>query len=242
MATITGFTAERMSEIEGASIIDGIVVGDNLILTKHNGEQIEAGPVVGPQGPQGETGPPGFSFIPGQLLMWPTTVLPNEATYGKWVWADGAVYLEADYPIAASHINIAWKTFAGASNPGTGNFRVPDFRGLIPAGLDQMPGGARANRMTRAVAITIAAKTGEETHVISIPEIPAHNHGGGSHTHGIPSGNLGPSASMLQWGSNAQADMNTRSSGTIISTEGGGGAHENVQPTVFIPYIVKLDD
>jgi hypothetical protein len=30
--------------------------------------------------------------------------------------------------------------------------------------------------------------------------------------------------------------------GISIQASGGGGAHENVQPTVFVPYIVKLDD
>lgn len=228
MATVTGYTAERMAEIEGASIIDGQVVGNNLILTTHNGTQINAGPVVGPQGPQGETGPPGFSFIPGQLLMWPNTVLPNEATYGKWVWADGAVYLVATYPIAAGHIHFAWKTFAGAADPGAGYFRVPDFRGLVPAGLDQMPGGVRANRMTRAVAISIAAKTGEETHVITINEMPSHRH----------DGVLQIDSSNLKGGSGSG---NVGQAGSTQYT-GGGAAHENVQPTVFIPYIVKLDD
>jgi microcystin-dependent protein len=228
MATVTGFTAERMSEIEGASIISGAIVGNDLILIKHNGEQIDAGYVVGPQGPQGETGPPGFSFIPGQLLIWPNNVLPVEATYGKWVWADGAAYLEEDYPIASGNINVAWKTFAGAANPGAGYFRVPDLRGLVPAGLDQMPGGSRANRMTRSLAITIAAKTGEETHVITINEMPSHRHDG-----------------VLQIdSSNAKGGSGSVNIGQAGSTQytGGGAAHENVQPTVFIPYIVKLDD
>jgi hypothetical protein len=53
MATVTGLTAERMLEIEGASIVDGEVVGDHLILTRHDGTQIDAGSVVGPPGPSG---------------------------------------------------------------------------------------------------------------------------------------------------------------------------------------------
>ena len=53
MATVTGLTAERMLAIEGASVVDGEVIGNNLILTKHDGSQIDAGPVIGPQGPAG---------------------------------------------------------------------------------------------------------------------------------------------------------------------------------------------
>lgn len=53
MATITGLTADRMLAIEAGTVIDGEVVGDHLILTKHDGTQIDAGPVVGPAGPAG---------------------------------------------------------------------------------------------------------------------------------------------------------------------------------------------
>jgi len=53
MATVTGLTADRMLAIEAASIVDGEVVGDHLILTKHDGSQIDAGVVTGPAGPTG---------------------------------------------------------------------------------------------------------------------------------------------------------------------------------------------
>lgn len=56
MATITGLTAERMEAIEAACIIDGDVIGDNLILTRHDATTINAGSVRGPQGIQGPVG------------------------------------------------------------------------------------------------------------------------------------------------------------------------------------------
>jgi hypothetical protein len=59
MATVTGLTAERMLAIEGASVIDGEVLADHLILTKFDGTQIDAGNVVGPTGPTGPQGDPG---------------------------------------------------------------------------------------------------------------------------------------------------------------------------------------
>lgn len=225
MATVTGLTAERMMEIEGASVVSGEIDGANhLILTRFDGTTIDAGEL--PPGPTGPQGPSGVSSIPGEIKAWPSDTLPNQSLYGKWVWADGAVYSSATYPIAAAHIHANWRTAHGLSDPGAGNFRVPDLRGLVLAGLDQMPGGLRANRMTRSVAITIAAKTGEETHIITVNEMPAHVHSGGS-----PAGS---NATGAQGGSNASAVGNTGSAG-------GGVAHENVQPTVFVPYIVRLD-
>lgn len=56
MATVTGFTAARMLEIENSTIVDGNVVGDNLILITRGGTQIPAGSVRGPQGIQGPVG------------------------------------------------------------------------------------------------------------------------------------------------------------------------------------------
>lgn len=253
MATITGLTAARMLEIEAASIVDGDVVGGNLILTKQDGTTVNAGPVTGPAGPAGPIGPAGINSIPGEVKLWPGATLPALGTYGKWVWANGAVYSIATYPVAAGHIDDAWDTFGGASSPGAGNFRVPDLRGLVAAGLDQMPGDAgRANRMTRAVAITIAGKTGEETHIVTVAEMPAHNHPviDPGHYHILKGGVRGSGVyQQVDIGSDYNYMEAIGDSGTILpavtgislGNTGGGGAHENVQPTVMVPYIVRLD-
>lgn len=270
MATITGLTADRMLAIEAASVVDGEIIGGNLILTKHDGSEINAGPVLGPPGPVGPVGP--VSSIPGEVKLWPGSALPDPVKYGKWVWADGAIYVVATYPLAAANIATQWRTFSGASDPGASNFRVPDVRGLAPVGLDAMPGGARANRMTRAVAITLAGRAGEETHIISVAEEPVHAHGPGSltvaaHAHGygnhlhqmsgqansvVLGGTGGLGGSDLLHIGNAALGNTTQYSGNVIGAEapavnsgatannGGGNAHENVQPTVFVPYIVCL--
>jgi hypothetical protein len=58
MATITGLTAERMLEIEAASVVDGDIVGDDLVLARRDGSLINAGSVrgsIGPEGPMGSS-------------------------------------------------------------------------------------------------------------------------------------------------------------------------------------------
>lgn len=50
MATVTGLTAARMAAIEAASIVDGEVVGDDLILTRHDSTTVNAGNVRGTSG------------------------------------------------------------------------------------------------------------------------------------------------------------------------------------------------
>lgn len=59
MATVTGLTAARMLAIEAASVVDGDISGDNLILTKHDGSTINAGNVRGPAGTDGADAAPG---------------------------------------------------------------------------------------------------------------------------------------------------------------------------------------
>jgi microcystin-dependent protein len=242
MATITGLTAERMLEIEGSSVVEGEIVDGHLILRTFSGTEIDAGPL--PPGPVGPVGPSGGQ-IPGEIKLWPGDVLPVLALYGRWVWADGAVYDTPLYPKAAGHIAPAWRTFAGASDPGPNKFRVPDFRGLVPAGMDAMPAGARANRLTRAVSIVLAGKTGVELYPITVQEMPPHAHPytdpGHAHSqYGYPgsqtSGGPGAAASDLLTSTGPAV------TGITINNTGGGQGHETMQPTVFVPYIVKLDD
>lgn len=65
MATITGFTAERMLVIEKETVIDGEVVGNNLHLIQRGGVVIDAGNVRGPQGVPGTNGTNGAQGPPG---------------------------------------------------------------------------------------------------------------------------------------------------------------------------------
>jgi microcystin-dependent protein len=246
MATITGLTAERMLEIEGATVIGGeIDVNDHLILHKHDGTTVDTGPL--PAGPQGPAGPMG-GMIPGEVKLWPGDVLPDVVDFGNWAWTDGAVYVVADYPLAAANIATQWRTFGGASDPGASNFRVPDLRGLTPAGLDAMPGGSRANRLTRSVSIVIAGRTGEEQHVITIPEMASHGHPvtDPGHTHRVTSFMVyeGDNSGWRQdsLGPGYAPTTTLAQTGITIGNSGGGQAHENMQPTVFVPWIVKLDD
>ena len=50
---VDGFTAERMLEIENTTVVDGEVVGDDLILQRRDAVEINAGNVRGPDGPDG---------------------------------------------------------------------------------------------------------------------------------------------------------------------------------------------
>jgi len=227
-------------------------------------------PATTPWVPLWDTGAgtaPQVPSIPGEVKLWGGKVLPDLTKYGKWVWADGTAYSSTTYPEASNNIAPEWKTAHGQTDPGAGMFRVPDLRGLTPCGLDQMPGGTRANRTTRSVAITVAAKTGEEYHVVTLAETPAHAHSVSDPTHGhgvsdpthihaltnygfnyhggtgAPDG-YGDSPWMVSMTTDYRATgigISGAATGISIQNAGGGGAHETMQPTVFVPYIVRLD-
>lgn len=46
MATVTVYTAARMKAIEDGTIVSAEIVDDNLIFTKFDGTQVDAGPVL----------------------------------------------------------------------------------------------------------------------------------------------------------------------------------------------------
>lgn len=54
--TVTGFTATRMLEIEQASVVNGFIQGDSLVLQTRGGDEIVTGNVRGPQGVKGDAG------------------------------------------------------------------------------------------------------------------------------------------------------------------------------------------
>lgn len=56
MATVNGLTAEAMIAIRDSVVVDGEIVGDDLILKTYDNTEINAGDVRGPQGIQGPAG------------------------------------------------------------------------------------------------------------------------------------------------------------------------------------------
>jgi microcystin-dependent protein len=76
---------------------------------------------------------------------------------------------------------------------GSTTFNVPDLRGRIPAGQDDM-GGTPANRLTDQPGgvdgSILGASGGDEVHTLTTAEMPSHTHTGttasdGSHSHSV---------------------------------------------------------
>jgi microcystin-dependent protein len=143
-----------------------------------------------------------------------------------YLWCDGAAVSRSTY----SALFTALGTTFG-SGDGSTTFNVPDLRGRVPLGKDNM-GGSTASRVTSAStnggnATTLGGAGGAETHTLSTTEIPAHTH----------SYNNPNSLSAGSAYSNASANALGNSAST--GSTGGGSAHSNTPPWLAINYIIK---
>lgn len=129
------------------------------------------------------------------------------------------------------------------SGDGSTTFNLPDLRGRVIAGQDDM-GGSSANRLTGVTGSVdgdvLGGSGGTETHTLTVAEMPSHGHKiadgtGGAGTNTWPEGTAGIAGMDTQTG-------NYVTSGALIQhieNTGGGGAHNNVQPTFILNYIIR---
>jgi len=135
------------------------------------------------------------------------------------------------------------------SGDGSTTFNLPDLRGCVAAGKDDM-GGTAANRITNTdgvVGTTLGSSGGEQTHTLITAELAAHSHTASvtdpSHYHAQNGSTWGfPGGNGVGVGSTGFAAVNTTSATTGISVSnanaGGGGAHNNLQPTMILNKII----
>jgi microcystin-dependent protein len=174
---------------------------------------------------------------PGTVVSYAGAIAPE-----GWLLCDGGSYSRtaALYKALADAVGI---TFGGDEN----TFRVPDLRGRGAIGAGQ---GTGLSNRTRGQTV------GAETHTLTLNEMPAHDHTGttstnGSHSHSTS----GAAASDDGGGSDTHFALGDNDAGrgwpgvTInsagshshtIPLQGGGVAHNNMQPSLVMNYIIKL--
>ena len=173
----------------------------------------------------GAAAPAGYLLCAGQLI--------SRTTYAALFAAIGITY---------------------GSGDGSTTFKVPDLRGRVVAGRDNMDGDS-ANRLTGQsgglAGDILGNGGGAETHTLTLAQAPQDNHTvaipevaikvGVSNAHA----SIGTGAIQLADGDRSTYPVASFGAATFPATNvsvsggGGGGAHNNVQPTIILNYIIK---
>lgn len=159
-----------------------------------------------------------------------------------WLLCYGQLVSTTTYP----NLYAAIGTTYGSSS---GNFGIPDLRGTIPAGVDNM-GGSAAGRITNSggdsgIAGTVLGASGgsqfltSHTHTANVTD-PGH-------THPISpadalvlydSGNANPGSSEVH-AFGPLSILSATTGITVSNSDDGAGSSQNVQPTIMLNYIIK---
>lgn len=235
MATVTGLTAARMLSIEANSVVDGDIVGNDLILTKHSGATINAGNVRGPQGPTGPTGEVSTAALDAAILAaLPVGVILDyieTSAPAKWLAMTGQTIPngQTDYP------NL-WAKLPASMKSGS-NIVFPDTRGRVvvnhnsaDADFDTIGevGGSKTHTLTQAELpnATITINPPSTSVAIDPPSTTSSSAGSHSHTYNVQNGDV-----IITEASSGVTTI-AASGDTTTATTGSAGSHSH---TVDIP-------
>lgn len=153
----------------------------------------------------------------GTILMYAGTAVPN----GYLLCNGQAVSRTGDYADLYAAIGVQY-----GDGDGVDTFNVPDFRGRVPVGTGE--GSGLTTRIT-------GDSFGAEEHAMTVDEMPAHSHierifdtGAGS-TYGVRA-----TESVY-----APGEGRDNTQGNVTGAAGNGQPHNNIQPSLVVPYIIK---
>ena len=151
------------------------------------------------------------------VLMPTASIMPYAGSSAPtgYLLCDGAAISRSTY---STLFGLLATTYG--SGDGSSTFNIPDLRGRVIAGH----GGTLLSGSADAIGATNAHST--KTHTLSIAEMPAHDH------------TYNRTTNVTAGGSTAIEDGPVTGTATSSST-GGDGAHNNVQPTIILNYIIK---
>lgn len=194
------------------------------------------------------------SFNPGEIPIgsgieyWGTTV-PST----NFAFAYGQAISRADYPICFARLGTIY-----GSGDGSTTFNLPDKRGRVSAGYDEM-GGSAANRLTTATMTTggPGGTGGAQTNTIAQVNLPNVNLSSASlsantslsNNSAVHRGSTATGSYQSQFGGTSvftATDIAVNNIGATTTISGGvplggsGAAMSNVQPTIICNYIIRI--
>tara|TARA_R110000796_G_scaffold252406_1_gene386620 strand:+ start:851 stop:1471 length:621 start_codon:yes stop_codon:yes gene_type:complete len=172
--------------------------------------------------------------LSGEIKMFGGATAPT-----GWAVCDGASLLVASYPGLFAALGY---TYGGAG----ANFSLPDMRGRTAIGAGTGVG---------LTARTLGDAVGAEDHVLLEAELPIHNHdatgltvatsldGMGTITSLLANGNYLGDSTAANYRENAVGGLGALHTDTMqgnTASTGSDTAHENMQPSLALNYIIAL--
>lgn len=265
MATVTAFTAERSAAIESQAIIDGEVVGNDLILTRFDDSTINAGNVRGIQGIQGPVGEVTQSELDDAIAAAVATAMLNSVPVGviadyigitaptNWLGIIGQTIVNGQ----TIHPNL-WGVLPASMKSGS-SIVFPDSRGRVSTGYDPSQtefdaigevGGSKSHTLTQAqlpaASITIdppntavAIVDPQHTHTLMRPPGSTQHYyttGAQAYSELHDSSDTGLDyIGYAATGITASVNIAAFQSGNL----GSGGSHPILQPYIVFMKIIK---
>jgi microcystin-dependent protein len=223
---------------------------------------------------------------------------PSGVPPGNWAFCDGSALSRTTYSTLYAYLG----TLYGAGD-GSTTFNLPDFRARSPVGSGTLSGNTWVGSPGSVNGVYPGWVGGEWSHVLSVAEMPSHNHGVSDpgHAHGItqsahahsisdpghahsisdgghahtsyypnPYGTVfgaqaggsttyiangvssnttstngtgigiyGAATGIGIYGANANITVNAAGTGISIAAAGSSGAHNNVQPSLGVMFLIK---
>lgn len=211
---------ENKPTINGVTLVEGLVTEDlNLGDTAH--EEISQADFDALTSEEQNDGTVYFitDGVASNIFVDDNVPVGTIAPYGGsndpayWLICDGRAISRTAYSELFSVIGTTYGTGDGSTT-----FNIPDLRGNIAIGASE--------------DYELGDSGGEETHTLTVNEMPSHTH----KTQGIAYQTQSYSTNPLNY---VLADLDNSYRTEFMMPAGGGQAHNNMQPYVVTNYIVK---
>lgn len=178
----------------------------------------------------------GFTLLPVGVI-WP---YGGSAAPSGYLLCDGSAVSRTTYAALFTAIGTAYGVGDGSTT-----FNVPDMKGRIPAGKE-----ASASRLTSTHfggnSTVLGATGGLESHTLTEAQLAAHDHDitdtGHTHSRSVQTPTSTTVGTLKYYGSvgsgTSTDDTASATTGITVNNAGGGSAHNNVQPTIIVNYII----